>query len=82
MEYLQGKELARRLNWPPGRIDRLMFYRRENGLNKVTIKMGKTLLIDYEGFLQWLEDHREAPVTRDRKCNPRVVEDRSEKSCT
>jgi hypothetical protein len=40
----------------------LRFYiykRRENGFNKVVVRIGRKILIDEKAFLKWIESHRE-----------------------
>lgn len=39
-----------------------LFHRETNGLNKYVMNMGRRLLIDEEGFLEWLKERGNLPL--------------------
>lgn len=44
--------------WPPiGGLRHLVFFRKQNGFNRVVRKVGSRILIDEEEFILWVDEH-------------------------
>ncbi len=61
-EYLTAERLSKdpRCPFNKGQIRHHLLHRDTNGLNKAARKVGKTLLIRMDLFLDWIESHAEA----------------------
>lgn len=61
MDLVNVDGLVERYPWlNPNGLRALLFRRKENGLNKAVVRVGRRLLVDTDAFDAWLSEQREA----------------------
>ena len=58
-KFLSVKEAAHKFNWPLGGLKGLLFRRKENGLSRAVVKVGRKVLLNITEFEDWIGSHSE-----------------------
>ena len=58
-KYLRISDITKLYPFSLGTMRFFLMHRKENGLNKAVLRVGKSLLINREKFEKWIESHHE-----------------------